>query len=119
MGDARPMACPKSGRIGTVSCRGAGQLCAAPTYGPSTSDPCSRPAESRGRAVAPRRHQAPQRKAILQTLDTYDYTFTEWIYGNTALFPEEEPSMYPTIPLDSIDIAGDQAEKPRELVAVK
>jgi hypothetical protein len=28
-----------------------------------------------------------QRNAILRARDTYDYTFTEWIYGNTALFP--------------------------------
>ena len=48
-----------------------------------------------------------QRNAILRARDTYDYTFTEWIYGNTALFPEDEPPMYPTIPLDSVEVARD------------
>lgn len=37
-----------------------------------------------------------QRNAILRARDTYDYTFTEWIYGNTALLPEDESPMYPT-----------------------
>ena len=60
-----------------------------------------------------------QRNAIMRARDTYDYTFTEWIYGNTALFPDDEPPMYPTIPLDSIKVADEQAEEPRELVAVE
>ena len=60
-----------------------------------------------------------QRNAIMRARDTYDYTFTEWIYGNTALFPEDEPAMYPTIPLDSIEVADQEAEEPRELVAVE
>jgi salicylate hydroxylase len=54
----------------------------------------------------------------LRARDTYDYTFTEWIYGNTALFPEEEPAMYPTTLLDSIE-ADDKAHEPRELVKVE
>jgi salicylate hydroxylase len=59
-----------------------------------------------------------QRNALLRARDTYDYTFTEWIYGNTALFPEEEPAMYPVIPLDSVEVV-EQAQEPRELVAVE
>ena len=45
-----------------------------------------------------------QRNAILRARDTYDYTYTEWIYGPTALVPEDEPDMYPIIPLDSVKL---------------
>jgi 3-hydroxybenzoate 6-monooxygenase len=71
------------------------------------------------RTVAPRRHQEPQRNAILRARDTYDYTFTERIYGDTALFPEDAPPMYPTIPLNSVAVADEQAQEPLELVAVE
>ncbi|MFE3021648.1 FAD-dependent monooxygenase [Streptomyces sp. NPDC059256] len=43
-----------------------------------------------------------QRNALLRSRDTYDYTFTDWIYGPTALTPEEEPGLYPRIPLGSV-----------------
>ena len=45
-----------------------------------------------------------QRNAILRARDTYDYTYTEWIYGPTALVPEDEPEMYPIIPLNSVHV---------------
>jgi 2-polyprenyl-6-methoxyphenol hydroxylase-like FAD-dependent oxidoreductase len=45
-----------------------------------------------------------QRNALLRARDTYDYTFTDWIYGPTALFPEEEPELYPTVPLASAPV---------------
>lgn len=45
-----------------------------------------------------------QRNEILRARDTYDYTFTEWIYGPTALTPDQEPEMYPVIPLDSVTV---------------
>ena len=45
-----------------------------------------------------------QRNAILRARATDDYTFTEWIYGPTALTPEQEPEPYPTIPLDSVQV---------------
>ncbi len=45
-----------------------------------------------------------QRNAILRARDTYDYTYTEWIYGDTALTPEQEAPIYPIIPLDSIAV---------------
>ena len=48
-----------------------------------------------------------QRNAILRARDTYDYTFTEWIYGPTALTPEEEPDLYPVVPLDSVEVANE------------
>jgi salicylate hydroxylase len=45
-----------------------------------------------------------QRNVILRSRDTYDYTYTEWIYGPTALTPEQEAPLYPIIPLDSITL---------------
>jgi 3-hydroxybenzoate 6-monooxygenase len=47
-----------------------------------------------------------QRNAILRARDTYDYTYAEWIYGPTALTPEQEPELYPIVPLDSVDVTG-------------
>ncbi len=44
-----------------------------------------------------------QRNAILRARDTYDYSFTDWIYGPTALTPDQEPALYRAIPLDSIE----------------
>ena len=32
----------------------------------------------------------------------HDYSFTDWIYGPTALTPDQEPPLYPDIPLDSV-----------------
>lgn len=31
------------------------------------------------------------------------------VYGPTALFPEDEPDMYPIIPLDSVQVNADAA----------
>jgi hypothetical protein len=44
-----------------------------------------------------------QRNAILRARDTYYYSFTDWIYGPTALTPDQEPALYRPIPLDSIE----------------
>jgi salicylate hydroxylase len=44
-----------------------------------------------------------QRNAILRSRDTYDYSFTDWIFGPTALSPEQEPPLYTPVPLDSVD----------------
>jgi salicylate hydroxylase len=46
-----------------------------------------------------------QRNVLLRGRDTYDYTYTEWIFGPTALTPDQEPDLYPTRPLDSVDVA--------------
>jgi 3-hydroxybenzoate 6-monooxygenase len=43
-----------------------------------------------------------QRNVLMRARDTYDYSFTDWIYGPTALTPEEEPPLYTTIPLGSV-----------------
>ncbi|MFC4466828.1 FAD-dependent oxidoreductase [Streptomyces xiangluensis] len=45
-----------------------------------------------------------QRNAVMRARDTYDYSFMDWIYGATALTPDQEPEMYPSIPLDSVEI---------------
>jgi 2-polyprenyl-6-methoxyphenol hydroxylase-like FAD-dependent oxidoreductase len=40
-----------------------------------------------------------RRNEILRARDVYDYAFTDWIYGPTALTPEQEPTMFRPIPL--------------------
>ncbi|MEU4837882.1 FAD-dependent oxidoreductase [Nocardia testacea] len=49
-----------------------------------------------------------QRNMLLRERAIGDYSFTDWIYGPTALFPEDEPPMFEPIPLDSADrvVAG-------------
>jgi 3-hydroxybenzoate 6-monooxygenase len=47
--------------------------------------------------------QREQRNAILRARDTYDYSFTDWIFGPTALTPDQEPEPYQAIPLDSVE----------------
>ncbi|MEU3948316.1 FAD-dependent oxidoreductase [Streptomyces sp. NPDC029526] len=42
-----------------------------------------------------------RRNAIMRARDTYDYHFTDWVYGPTALTPDEEPPMFTPIPLSS------------------
>lgn len=41
-----------------------------------------------------------RRNALLRARDTYDYSFVDWLYGPTALFPHEEPPLFEPIPLD-------------------
>ena len=45
-----------------------------------------------------------QRNAILHARDTHDYSFTDWIYGPTALTQDQEPALYRAIPLDSVKV---------------
>jgi 3-hydroxybenzoate 6-monooxygenase len=42
-----------------------------------------------------------RRNEILRARGTTDYSYTDWIYGPTALEPDQEPSMYEVIPLDA------------------
>jgi 2-polyprenyl-6-methoxyphenol hydroxylase-like FAD-dependent oxidoreductase len=42
------------------------------------------------------------RNEILRARDTYDYGFVDWLYGRTALSPEQEPPSYPAIALDGV-----------------
>lgn len=46
-----------------------------------------------------------RRNAIMRARDTYDYSFTDWVYGPTALTPDEEPPMFKPIPLSSAPTA--------------
>jgi 2-polyprenyl-6-methoxyphenol hydroxylase-like FAD-dependent oxidoreductase len=41
-----------------------------------------------------------QRNAVLRDRETWDYSFTDWVYGPTALVPEDEPELYRTMPLE-------------------
>jgi salicylate hydroxylase len=47
-----------------------------------------------------------QRNLLLRARNTYDYSFMDWIYGPTALTPDEEPEMYTPIALDSVTISA-------------
>ncbi len=40
--------------------------------------------------------QRQWRNDILRSRDTYDYRYTDWLYGPTALTPDQEPPLYPT-----------------------
>lgn len=52
--------------------------------------------------------QREQRNMLLRARAVDDYSFTDWIYGPTALFPEQEPPMFEPIPLASADhLTGD------------
>ncbi|MFD5653572.1 FAD-dependent oxidoreductase [Streptomyces sp. NPDC127039] len=42
-----------------------------------------------------------RRNAIMRERDAYDYGFTDWVYGPTALSPDEEPAPFTPIPLAS------------------
>ncbi|WP_432180945.1 hypothetical protein [Streptomyces sp. NBC_00063] len=44
-----------------------------------------------------------QRNALLRARDTYDYSFVDWLYGPTALTPDQEPPMFTPISLSSAD----------------
>jgi 3-hydroxybenzoate 6-monooxygenase len=43
-----------------------------------------------------------QRNAYLRHRDAYDYSFIDWIYGPTALTPDDEAPAFEPIPLDSV-----------------
>ena len=40
-----------------------------------------------------------QRNVALHARDTYDYSFVDWLYGPTAVFPGDEPPMFEPIAL--------------------
>ncbi|WP_255950555.1 FAD-dependent oxidoreductase [Streptomyces odontomachi] len=50
-----------------------------------------------------------QRNTIMRARDTYDYGFTDWVYGPTALTPDEEPAMFTPVPLSSAALEDDGA----------
>ncbi|MET8575257.1 FAD-dependent monooxygenase [Streptomyces sp. NPDC005012] len=45
-----------------------------------------------------------RRNVVLRARDTYDYSFTDWLYGPTALTPDQEPEMFTPIPLSSVPL---------------
>lgn len=45
-----------------------------------------------------------QRNTYLRHRDPYDYSFVDWIYGPTALTPDEEPPAFTRVPLDTIAV---------------
>lgn len=45
-----------------------------------------------------------QRNVLLKAREVTDYSFTDWLYGPTALFVEDLPEMFSPIPLDSAKI---------------
>ncbi|MEU6370376.1 FAD-dependent oxidoreductase [Streptomyces sp. NPDC046931] len=45
-----------------------------------------------------------QRNVLLRARDTCDYSFVDWLYGPTALTPDQEPPMFTPIPLSSADV---------------
>ena len=47
--------------------------------------------------------QRERRNTLLRARAVHDYSFTDWIYGPTALFPGDEPAMFEPIPLASAD----------------
>lgn len=42
-----------------------------------------------------------RRNAIFRARDPRDYSFVDWLYGITALTPEQEPALFEKIPLDA------------------
>ncbi|WP_375001266.1 FAD-dependent oxidoreductase [Aeromicrobium sp. CTD01-1L150] len=42
-----------------------------------------------------------ERNAVLLARDTYDYSYVDWLYGPTALLPDEEPAAFPRAPFDA------------------
>lgn len=44
-----------------------------------------------------------QRNVLLRQREIGDYSFTDWVYGPTALFPADEPPIFEPIPLASAD----------------
>ncbi|NUS92978.1 MAG: FAD-dependent oxidoreductase [Nocardia sp.] len=53
-----------------------------------------------------------QRNVLLREREVADYSFTDWVYGPTALFPEDEPAMFEPIPLASADRVGADLRTP-------
>ncbi|RKS73073.1 salicylate hydroxylase [Actinomadura pelletieri DSM 43383] len=50
-----------------------------------------------------------QRNALLRERDVHDYSFIDWVYGPTALTPDELPPMFAPIPLSSAVVEDAEA----------
>ena len=44
------------------------------------------------------------RNRVFDDLDPHLWAFTDWVWGPTALFPEDEPAMFTPIPLGSVTV---------------
>ncbi|MFP5415633.1 MAG: FAD-dependent monooxygenase [Actinomycetes bacterium] len=51
-----------------------------------------------------RGRQREQRNAIMRGIDPHQWAFTDWVWGPTALFPEDEPEMFKPIALESANV---------------
>ncbi|MHA6511226.1 FAD-dependent oxidoreductase [Tessaracoccus sp. Z1128] len=40
-----------------------------------------------------------QRNAVFDSIDPHDWAFTDWVWGPTALYPDDEPEMFTPIPM--------------------
>lgn len=49
-----------------------------------------------------------RRNVVLRDRAIDDYSFVDWLYGPTALVPEELPPMFQPIPLDAVEAERDQ-----------
>ena len=43
-----------------------------------------------------------RRNALLRARDTYDYSFVDWLYGPTAVDPDDEPAMFTPTSLEPV-----------------
>ncbi|WP_346426645.1 hypothetical protein [Streptomyces sp. YIM 130001] len=41
-----------------------------------------------------------RRNNLLRNRDVHDYTFVDWLYGPTAVDPDDEPEMFTPVPLE-------------------
>lgn len=42
-----------------------------------------------------------RRNEVMRSIDPHQWAFTDWVWGPTALFPEDEPEMFTEIPVTS------------------
>ncbi|AXK84276.1 salicylate hydroxylase [Nocardia farcinica] len=52
-----------------------------------------------------------RRNILLRARDIHDYSFVDWLYGPTALFPADEPPMFEKIPLTAADAVSTAAPR--------
>jgi 2-polyprenyl-6-methoxyphenol hydroxylase-like FAD-dependent oxidoreductase len=50
-----------------------------------------------------------RRNVLLRARHTHDYSFIDWLYGPTALFVNDEPPMFETVPLSSVGTVSHDA----------
>lgn len=88
----------RRGRFGGLAHRAAGLQCGAPGALPPRAEHGPRV----GRAVAPHRREVRPAQRDPEVPRDHGLLLHDWIWGPTALFPEEEPQMFTEIPLESV-----------------